>query len=110
MPTLVARPESAFVPDIELPMTPYELAQGGQLYGENCARCHGGRGASMGAMPNLQESNQAIHEAFEQIVREGLFETRGMPAFGERLSSNEVRLIQAYIVSEAKKTIEGSTG
>ena len=110
MPLLVARPESAFVPDIELPMASDELAQGRQLYGENCAACHGGRGASMGAMPNLQESNQAIHEAFEQIVREGLFETRGMPAFGERLSSNEVRLIQAYIVSEAKKTIEGATG
>lgn len=106
MPALAPRPEGAFVPDIDLPSTPAALARGAALYDANCGICHGGAGASTGAMPNLQEASQTTHEAFEQIVLGALREARGMPSFAERLTADDVRLIQAYIVSEARKTTE----
>lgn len=106
MPSLATRPDSAFVPDADLPSTPDAIDRGSALYEANCQICHGEAGASEGAMPHLQQASQATHEAFEEIVLGGTRESRGMPSFAERLTADEVRLIQAYIVSGAKKTLE----
>ncbi|MEF8795841.1 MAG: PQQ-dependent dehydrogenase, methanol/ethanol family [Salinivenus sp.] len=108
MPALTPRSDSAYVPDLDLPSSPGAIDRGADLYAANCRICHGAGGASEGAMPNLQTASPATHEAFEKIVLGGTREARGMPSFAGRLTAEEVRLIQAYIVSEAKKTAETS--
>ena len=59
----------------------------------------------MGSMPSLQQMPGESHRAFQQIVRQGIFEPMGMPNFGERLSEEEATLIHAWIISEIKANI-----
>lgn len=106
MPTLFAKPEGGLSTVVSLSSAPEIHAVGAELFGENCQSCHGDAGGSTGAMPNLQTASQATHDIFLQIVLDGLLEARGMPSFAERLSEGDVQAIQAYIVSEAKKSAE----
>ena len=108
MPSLELRPDGPFIPEIDLPSDPETIADGKDLFQRRCQHCHGAAGASKGSMPNLQEASQATHEAFQQIVRGEIREPLGMPSFAELLSEGEARAIQAYIVSEAKATAQGS--
>jgi mono/diheme cytochrome c family protein len=39
----------------------------------------------------------------EDIVKKGIFVPKGMPSFGDRVSSQDVKDIQQYIYSEAAK-------
>ncbi|MCG8469624.1 MAG: PQQ-dependent dehydrogenase, methanol/ethanol family [Gemmatimonadetes bacterium] len=94
-----------FVPDLELPTDETALAAGRRLYGQYCGSCHGARGGSEGAMPNLQRSTAITHRNFERIVIEGSREEEGMPSFTGLLDADEVRLIQAYVVSGARASL-----
>lgn len=71
-------------------------ANGQELYESRCARCHGDDGSGVGRRPSLQ--GLAIEmpdktEATEQIVEGG----GGMPAFGARLSTQEINAIIDHI-------------
>lgn len=66
-----------------------QLAQGREVYADHCARCHGSGGAG-GAGPRL-----AGTEIDLGVVRSG---RRGMPAFGQRLSDEELDAVAAYVV------------
>ncbi len=103
------RRSKVVIPDMDLPTAPEVIAQGAELYKANCQTCHGAGGASQGAMPNLQKASQATHESFEAIVLGGQREAKGMPSFVGRLTAEETRLIQAYIISESKETAAEST-
>ena len=103
-PALARRPDAAFVPELDLDASSAAISRGKGLFEWRCQSCHGARGASEGAMPNLQEANQSTHDAFEQIVIGGILEPRGMPSFEGLLTPEEVGFIQAYIISEAKAT------
>ena len=94
-----------FVPDLDLPADPASLEAGALAYRQYCGSCHGARGGSEGAMPNLQRSTAITHRNFERIVLEGSREEEGMPAFDGLLTSDEVRRIQAYIVEGARASI-----
>jgi len=94
-----------FAPDLDLPADEASLARGGRLYSQYCGLCHGARGGSEGAMPNLQRSTAITHRNFERIVLEGIRDEEGMPSFAGLLSSDEVGLIQAYIVSHARNAL-----
>ena len=65
-----------------------QLSQGREVYADHCARCHGSGGAG-GAGPRL-----AGTEIDLGVVRSG---RRGMPAFGQRLSDEELDAVAAYI-------------
>ncbi|MDZ7689794.1 MAG: c-type cytochrome [Balneolaceae bacterium] len=77
MPALTPRATEVVIPDIDLPSGQDAIARGATLYEANCFICHGSAGASEGAMPNLQKSNQATHQSFEEIVLGGSREARG---------------------------------
>ena len=64
---------------------------------QNCYGCHGGRGGG-GMCPNLREIGNSGNdgELFETI-RDGT--PNGMPGFGARLSSAQIRDLVAYIRS-----------
>lgn len=73
------------------------LAQGGALFTENCMICHSNQPRA--PLPDLRRMGPGIHAGFQQIVRGGLFVSRGMPSFADRLSEEQVRAIQAYLIS-----------
>ncbi len=93
------------VPDIALPADEESLASGRTVYGQYCAVCHGAGGGSEGAMPSLHRSTDIVHRNFEEIVLGGSRDREGMPSFEGTLSSDEVRLIQAYVADRARAAL-----
>jgi len=77
------------------------IEQGSRLFASYCSFCHGVGAISGGATPDLRHLEPALHEAFQQIVREGAFQGLGMPGFGDVLDEEEVASIQAYLIEKA---------
>ncbi len=81
--------------------TKADIEAGRKLFAENCAHCHtnGGRGPA----PDLRRSTSATHAAFQQIVRDGALQPRGMPRWDDLLSSSDVDQIHAYVIDLARQ-------
>ena len=75
---------------------------GAKVYVENCSICHGDAGDGGGNIPDLAYSSKAKHQNIQKIVREGMLESVGMPNLGNKLTAEEVELIQQYIFAKAK--------
>ncbi len=88
-------------PAIEMVASPAMVAEGRKLFGANCAGCHGDN-AVAGPLPDLRYATADVHGQFEAIVRGGARADLGMPSFGNRLSSEQVRAIQSFVLSRAK--------
>jgi mono/diheme cytochrome c family protein len=88
-------------PAINVSATAEAIHDGGLLYGAQCAGCHG-LGAVAGPLPDLRYASKAVHEQFEAIVLGGARSRLGMPSFKDLLTAEQVRAIQAYILSRAK--------
>lgn len=83
--------------------------EGWRQYSVNCARCHG-----QDALPNPVAANLLIslapdgpidtYEKFFQVVSQGRPE-RGMPAFQDLLTEDQIKAIQAYLKGRAEKRI-----
>jgi len=82
--------------------TKADIAAGRELFGENCAHCH--TNAGRGPAPDLRRSTPATHAAFQQIVRGGALQPRGMPRWDDLLSEQEVDQIHAYLIDLAWQT------
>lgn len=95
-------------PPIPLEATRKELRQGGLLYHEWCAVCHGLKSVAGGVVPDLRKASAETHARFADIVVGGLREPKGMPSFADVLSREDVRLIQAYVVSRALETAKAA--
>ena len=85
--------------------TPTEITEGGGLFFMYCRRCHNPdfNYVKGGSIPDLRRANEATHATFEQIVRGGARRTLGMPSFAKDISSDQVRLIQAYVLDQARQ-------
>ncbi|CAN5861112.1 hypothetical protein BH11GEM2_BH11GEM2_31320 [soil metagenome] len=92
-------------PAIEVKATAAEIGEGGGLYAIYCRRCHNPDQnlVKSGAIPDLRRSNAATHATFEVIVRGGARKALGMPAFDKDISSDQARLIQAYVLDLARQ-------
>jgi len=82
-----------------------KLVKGKSLFEQNCTLCHGSLGSGGGALPDLAFSSERIHENFKYIVQ-GSFVALGMPNFNEKLTEEEINLIQQHIFSTAEKLRE----
>ncbi|MBI1362165.1 MAG: PQQ-dependent dehydrogenase, methanol/ethanol family [Alphaproteobacteria bacterium] len=77
---------------------------GEQAYAANCAMCHGpavvpGAGS---IAPDLRYSGLLpIRNGWDPTVRNGDRSTRGMPAFGDKLSKETTDAILAYVIKRA---------
>jgi hypothetical protein len=92
-------------PDMET--TAEQVAGGETLYHTYCAVCHGpGAVSSGGGTPDLRYSNGDVHDSWNAIVLQGAFTSRGMSGFDHVLSPTESESIQAYVVSQARASIE----
>jgi PQQ-dependent dehydrogenase (methanol/ethanol family) len=82
-----------------------ERERGSALYHINCSACHGALAIGGGSgIPDLRYASEATHAAFADIVLRGAREPNGMPAFGDRLSPEQARWIQAWIVQRAAES------
>ncbi len=94
-------------PTFELVVTAAEVEKGERLFSDYCVGCHGIDAVSMGAVPDLRRATAAVHETFADIVLGGLREPLGMPRFDDLLDSEDVRLIQGYILHRAREAAGG---
>jgi quinohemoprotein ethanol dehydrogenase len=87
--------------------TPEQVASGETLYHTYCAVCHGpGAVASGGGTADLRYSTADIHNSWDAIVRQGAFIGKGMARFDHVLSEAESKSVQAYVISQARGSIE----
>jgi quinohemoprotein ethanol dehydrogenase len=89
------------VPQVAASTSPEVIHQGELLFADNCSGCHGKK-AVAGPVPDLRYSSTQTLEGIEDIVLGGKRATLGMPSFRKILNSEQVRAIQAYIVSRAR--------
>jgi quinohemoprotein ethanol dehydrogenase len=79
------------------------IAQGQEKYNQYCSVCHGADGVQQrGTFPNLMVT-PLLHtqEGFDQVVRDGGRQERGMGAFGRDVSAEDSKAILGYLVSRA---------
>ena len=94
-------------PTFALEATDADVALGETLFSDNCVGCHGLDVVGGGITPDLRRTTAAVHAQFEQIVLGGLRAPLGMPSFADLLSAEDVRRIQAYVLSRARQSAGG---
>jgi quinohemoprotein ethanol dehydrogenase len=84
--------------------TPAMIHEGDILYSRQCFYCHGVGVVSSSGVPDLRYASAATHHQFESIVLGGARRQMGMPSFKDVLQPDQVRAIEAYILSRASET------
>jgi quinohemoprotein ethanol dehydrogenase len=80
-----------------------QVAAGGKLFGENCARCHAGLAA-----PDLTRSAMLPSAvAWKSVVIDGALVNKGMVSFRQTLKPEEAEAIRAYVGSNAQALAKG---
>jgi quinohemoprotein ethanol dehydrogenase len=88
-------------PAIHMNATPATIREGNTLYTRYCFYCHGVGVVSGSSVPDLRYATAESHHQFKSIVLGGARESRGMPSFHDALNPDQVRAIQAYVLSQA---------
>ena len=73
------------------------VMDGGPIYAQNCARCHGATGKE-GRAPNLAEGGHGKSEVMDAV-------TNGagrMPSFADKLSPKEIEAVAVFVVHLSK--------
>jgi quinohemoprotein ethanol dehydrogenase len=77
--------------------TAQTIKQGEQLFKAHCSSCHLNMDRSLA--PDLRRLSPESHAQFQQIVRDGLFQSAGMPPWKNVLSEQQVQAIHDYVIS-----------
>lgn len=82
-----------------------DLASGAKIFGANCAACHMGGNNLVNAAKTLKKSDlekygMASSDAIKTQVTNG---KAAMPAFGGRLTAQQIEDVAAYVLSQADK-------
>jgi quinohemoprotein ethanol dehydrogenase len=98
-PIEVAPPPPPQAPGV----TAATIAQGQQLfYSVGCALCHSNQPRSI--TPDLRRMQPGTHDAFRQIVLEGLLLPNGMPRWDDVLKPADVDAIHAFLIDAQART------
>ncbi len=90
-------------PTYRVASTAAERSRGSLLYHTHCGACHGPAAIGGGSgVTDLRYLDAGRHALFAQTVLEGLREPLGMPRFDDQLGADDVRLIQAYVLEQAR--------
>ncbi|AZB73209.1 cytochrome c6 PetJ [Synechococcus elongatus] len=86
-----------------------DLAHGGQIFSANCAACHlGGRNVVNAAKTlqkaDLEQYGMASIEAITTQVTNG---KGAMPAFGSKLSAEDIADVASYVLDQSEKGWQG---
>jgi quinohemoprotein ethanol dehydrogenase len=88
-------------PAIHMNATPAMIREGEVLFTRHCFYCHGVGVVSSSGVPDLRYASAATHRQFEAIVLGGARQESGMPTFQDALTRDQVRAIEAYILSRS---------
>ncbi|MFI5058428.1 MAG: c-type cytochrome, partial [Candidatus Acidiferrales bacterium] len=88
-------------PAIRMKASPAIVREGKFLYATFCRACHGVDAVAGSGVPDLRYATAQVHQQFASIVLGGARESRGMPSFSDLLTRDQVRTIQAYVLSQA---------
>ena len=95
--------ESTEVPELAAPpkltASAAVVAKGEQLYGQNCALCHGV--AARGGVKDLRHMSPQTHADFLAIVLGGKRAANGMASFADVLTKDEAEAIHQYLIARA---------
>ena len=80
-----------------------EVARGQVVYQRHCSYCHGDGLRTGGITPDLRWSGPGVHQLWQKIVMDGLFENAGMVSFRDYISAEEAEAIRQYVLSEANR-------
>ena len=78
------------------------IRHGEVLYLDRCSWCHGFDAVGNGSFPDLRYAAASTHAAWNAILLEGAYLSRGMPTFAGVLTEEDAQAIRAYIVREAR--------
>jgi len=81
--------------------TAEQIANGSALYDEYCQFCHGMHAVSGGVIPDLRHMTEQTHLSFMGIVYGGMLQEKGMAAFNDHLTVDEVNDLQKYLIQRA---------
>jgi quinohemoprotein ethanol dehydrogenase len=96
-------------PAIHINATQATVHEGAILYGTFCFYCHGVNVVAGASIPDLRYASAQTHQQFEAIVLGGARESRGMPSFKDALKRDQIRAIQAYVLSRAAASANSPT-
>jgi quinohemoprotein ethanol dehydrogenase len=91
------------VPDLTYDSSPELVHKGSQIFNGRCMLCHG-LNALGGPLPDLSYSSKETIEALDKIVLDGVLAPVGMPSYKKILNAQDVKALQAYIVSRARES------
>ena len=77
--------------------------RGSVLYHDHCLGCHGPKAISGGSIVDLRDASQETLDQLEAILLGGQREALGMPNFSDRLATEDVRAIGAYLLSRNRR-------
>ena len=78
-----------------------QVLQGGELYAQNCATCHGVNAA--GGVKDLRHLTAESHAQFLDLVLGGARKEKGMPSFKDVLTPEQAQAIHAYVINRAQE-------
>ncbi|MEZ5550615.1 MAG: PQQ-dependent dehydrogenase, methanol/ethanol family [Pseudomonadales bacterium] len=87
-----------------------EIARGERLYNTYCTFCHGLIVRSGGSIPDLRRMSEGSHEAFNQIVLEGLLARNGMASFADVMAVEDSESVHLYVRARAHEDREVALG
>jgi quinohemoprotein ethanol dehydrogenase len=97
--------ESVEVPELapppKLTASADVVAKGEQLYGQNCALCHGV--AARGGVKDLRHMSPQTHADFLAIVLGGKRAANGMASFSDVLSKEQAEALHQYLIARANE-------
>ncbi len=90
------------LPDLtELPINSDVAVQGGKLYANLCASCHGFGAVGGSLAPDLRYSGFIRDQvAFDQVVMEGILRSQGMVGFKQVINPDHSVALRQYLVQQ----------
>jgi quinohemoprotein ethanol dehydrogenase len=103
LPALPAAVPGVLDPPADI-ATPSTVTAGKKLYHTYCSNCHGDSATSSGVLPDLRYSSVINDsQAMDIIVRQGSLQAKGMVAFKDEVSPQQLEQIRAYVVHRANE-------
>jgi cytochrome c6 len=81
-----------------------EVSEGAKLFNNNCAQCHAGGRNNVVAAKTLKADALAKYgkDTVEAITLQVTKGKGAMPAFGKKLSADEINLVANYVLEQAQ--------
>lgn len=90
---------------IQRPALAGDAAKGAQVFAANCAACHMGGKNVVNPAKTLSKADLEKYSMYseEAIVTQAINGKNAMPAFGGRLTQDQIENVAAYILDKADK-------